>query len=418
MRILLFPLGSAGDVHPFVGIGLALKARGHDVVLSTSAYFDDMVRKAGLESAPIGTREDFARTLADPDLWHPSRAFATVIHKGVENTYQPVLETVRRLNKPGETVVVGATLSLGARTAAEAVGIPYVSVHLAPAIFYSTIKPPFFPGMIWGSWVPRWFHRFQLWVGRKATDRIALPGLNRFRAGLGLPPAREIIRDWWHAPKRTIGLFPEWFAPVQPDWPSQTKLTGFPLFDEKGQRETPPALLKFLDDGEPPILFTPGSAMAHGGDFFREAVRACTMLGRRGLLLSQFPETVPKDLPASIAHFEYAPFSEVMPRCAALVSHGGIGTCAQALRAGIPHLVQYMAHDQPDNAQRLIALGVGDGLAARKFKAAVVARKLAALLDSAEVKASCKAAAAKFNPQQWMQQTCELIEDVKSASRR
>lgn len=409
-RILLFPIGSAGDVHPFIGIGQALQARGNHVVIGTSGYFEDTVRKAGLEFAPIGTREDFEKALADPDLWNPSKAFETVIRKGVENTYQPILEAARRLHKPGETIIVGATLSLGARTAAEAVDAPYVSVHLAPSVFLGTIKPPVFPGMIRGRWVPRWAYALQLWVGRRMTDKIALPGLNKFRAGLGLPPAREVVRDWWHSPKLTIGLFPGWFAAKQPDWPAQTRLTGFPLFDEKGQRETPSGLREFLDAGEPPILFTPGSAMAHGQEFFRESVAACNLLGRRGLLLSQFPETVPADLPPTVAHFTYAPFSEVMPRCAALVSHGGIGTCAQALRAGIPHLVQHMAHDQPDNAQRLIELGVGDGIAVGKFRAKAAARKLAALLDDPRVTANCKSVAARFAPEQWIQQTCELIE--------
>ena len=410
MRILLFPIGSAGDVHPFIGIGLALRERGHEVVLSTSAYFEDTARRAGLEFAGIGTREEFERTLQDPDLWHPRRAFATVIHKGVEHTYQPILDVVRERHKPGDTIVVGATLSLGARTAAEAVGAPYVSVHLAPAVFMSSARPAVFPGMLMGRWVPRWAYRLQLWLGRRATDAIALPGLNRFRAGIGLPPALEIIRDWWHAPGRTIGLFPDWFAPVQPDWPPQTRLTGFVLFDESGRRESPPGLARFLDDGEPPILFTPGSAMAHGREFFREAVAACRLLGRRGLLVSRFPETVPDELPLTICHVEYVPFSEIMPRCAALVSHGGIGTCAQALRAGIPHLVQHMAHDQPDNASRIAELGTGAGIAARRFKAAVVADKLAAMLDSAAVRANCRNAASRFTPARWLQQTCELIE--------
>src|SRR5690606_34135251 len=201
------------------------------------------------------------------------------------------------------------------------------------------------------------------------ADHHILPGLNRFRREHGLAPVRDIIRDWWHSPDRVIGLFPEWFGPPQPDWPKQTVLTGFPLFDEKGLRELPPGLEEFLQAGEPPVVFTPGSAMAHGHEFFEEGVKALELGGRRGLLLSRFPETVPKRLPESVRHFEYVPFSEVLPRSAALVYHGGVGTCAQALQAGIPHLVQHMAHDQLDNLSRVRDLGVGDGLAPKQFKA-------------------------------------------------
>lgn len=410
MRILIVPIGSAGDVHPFVGVGLALQARGHEVTLATSGYFEAMVRKAGLAFQPIGTKEDFEKALADPDIWHPSRAFGAIVRSGIEPSYQVILDTVRDLHKPGETVVVGSTLALGARTAAEAVGAPYVSVHLAPSIFLSLDRPPIFSGMIHGAWVPRFLYRLQLWMGRRMADKAVLPGLNRFRRELGLPPAREIIRDWWHAHALSIGLFPDWFGKPQPDWPPQTRLTGFPLFDEKDQREPEPELEQFLAQGEPPVLFTPGSAMAHGQAFFREAVEACRILRLRGLLLSQFPETIPRGLPPGVRHFHYAPFSEVMPRCAALVSHGGIGTCAQALRAGIPHLVQHMAHDQPDNATRLIELGTGDGIAAGKFRAPAVAAKLRRLVEDQAVALRCREFAGRFTPEEWMQQTCKLIE--------
>lgn len=409
MRILIFPMGSAGDVHPFLGIGRALRGRGHDVRVVVNSYFEGAVRKSGLEFDSLGSIEEFKRVLDNPDLWNPQRAFRTLVREALEPTYAAIVEAARTHNQPGETLVVGSTLAIGARTAAEVIDAPYVSVHLAPSVFLSLHKVPRFDGMLWGPWVPRWLSRLQLWVGRKLTDRTVLPGLNRFRASLGLPPAREVIRDWWHSPRLSLGLFPDWFGPPQPDWPPQTRLTGFPLFDESGQIVPPPELEDFLASGPPPVVFTPGTAMAHGADFFRESVRACRRLGVRGILLTRFPETLPRELPASVRHFEYVPFSEVLPRAAALVSHGGIGTCAQALRAAIPHLVQHMAHDQADNAARLHELGVGDGIPARRYSAELVVEKLEALL-SAPVRARCRALAAKFTPDDWIRRSCELIE--------
>ena len=73
--------------------------------------------------------------------------------------------------------------------------------------------------------------------------------------------------------------------------------------------------------------------------------------GRRGLLLSRHREHIPRTLPSDVRHVEYAPFSELLPRCAALVHHGGIGTSAQALAAGVPQLIMPMGHDQPDNSR-------------------------------------------------------------------
>ncbi len=409
MRVLIFPLGSAGDVHPFLGVGAALAARGHDVIVATSGYFEPVVRKTGLQFASLGTAQDFEKVTQDPNLWHPKKAFETVVRKGIEPGYARTLEIAREFHQPGNTVIVGSTLAIGGRTAAEIVGAPFVTVHLAPSIFFSIDKPPLFAGMWWGPRVPRFATRFQFWVAKRLTDGIVLPGLNKFRAAHGLAPASDVVRQWWHSPRRVIGLFPAWFGPPQRDWPPQVRLTGFPMFDEQGHREPPEGLEEFLRAGDAPVIFTPGSAMAHGQDFFRQSVRACTLLGRRAILLSQFPETIPRDLPPSVRHFRYIPFSEVFPRAAALVSHGGIGTTAQALRAGIPHLVQHMAHDQLDNAQRLVELGVGESLAAAKYRAPAVAEKLGRLLKDPAVKQRSAELAARFEPEKWMAQTCDLI---------
>ncbi len=169
-------------------------------------------------------------------------------------------------------------------------------------------------------------------------------------------------------------------------------------------------LADWLTDGEPPVVFTPGSAMAHGGRFFHEAVKAMQMLGRRALLLTQYPETVPKDLPATVRHAAWAPMSEVLKHAAALVYHGGVGTCAQSLMAGVAHLVMHMAHDQLDNLSRIHDLGVGDGAAPGKFKARWIAEQVDWLTGDTGIRAKCAEVATRFEPERWMQQTCELVE--------
>src|SRR5262249_61350306 len=97
--------------------------------------------------------------------------------------------------------------------------------------------------------------------------------------------------------------------------------------------------------GEPPVVFPPGTMMRHPRQFFAEAVDACGRLGRRGLLLSRFRDQLPERLPEGVRHFDYVPLSQVLPRAAALVSHGGIGTLSQALAAGIPPAVMPLGFD-------------------------------------------------------------------------
>jgi UDP:flavonoid glycosyltransferase YjiC (YdhE family) len=175
------------------------------------------------------------------------------------------------------------------------------------------------------------------------------------------------------------------------------------------------SLLKFLDAGDAPIAFTPGSAMAQGQLFFAAAVDACRRLGRRGILLTRQSGQVPADLPPSMIHVRFAPFSELLPRCAALVHHGGIGTTSQALRAGTPQLVMAMAHDQLDNADRAVKLGVAATIKRRKFTGRNVARALAALLAKPGLCENCVAVASRFVGHDALAETAAAIEQMRRA---
>jgi UDP:flavonoid glycosyltransferase YjiC (YdhE family) len=250
------------------------------------------------------------------------------------------------------------------------------------------------------------------WLTDVAADRIMAPPVNELRRQLGLAPIRHITSRWWHARDRVIGLFPSWFASPQSDWPSQAVVTGFPLYDERGVTATPVEVERFLLAGSPPIVFLAGSANRQGHAFFEAAVRACRRLKRRGVLLSRFPEQLPSTMDHDVQHFDYVPLSELLPRAAALVHHGGIGTMAQGLAAGVPQLVMPMTFDQPDNAIRLTRLGAGRWLTPRAFTETAVARELALLIGSREVAARCHDLARRLQGQDAVGQTCDLIEEV------
>jgi UDP:flavonoid glycosyltransferase YjiC (YdhE family) len=389
VNALLVPLGSAGDVHPFVGLGAALRSRGHRVTVITNEHFGPLVRRQGLEFEPLGSEAEFLAVMDDPDLWHPTRAFRTVMTK-VAEMIRPSYDRIAGRIVPGETVVVSSMLGFGPRIAHDALGVPLVTVHLQPSVLRSLDAPPVYPSIGDLARWPRRLRRLLFWLMDAAMiDRVLAPPVNRFRAELGLPPVRRLFDRWMHSPQLVLGLFPDWFGPPQRDWPPNVVLTGFPLYDEAAVREPDPAVEAFLGGGEPPVVVTPGSAMKHGREFFAEAIEALRRLGRRGAFLTRYRDQLPGRLPGGFAHFDYVPFSRILPRAAALVHHGGIGTTAQALAAGIPHLVMPMAHDQPDNAARLERLGVGRSLPPKRFRAPAVAGALGDLLDSGAVAARC-----------------------------
>ena len=208
-------------------------------------------------------------------------------------------------------------------------------------------------------WFKQAFFRLIDWA---AIDRRLKRPLNDFRAALGLPAVDRVLHQWVHSPQCVIGFFPEWFAERQPDWPPRTHLVGFPLWDGGGETSAgamslSPEAEEFLDAGAPLLVFTPGSAAATMQRFFAESVEAARRLDVRAMLITNFQEQLPRDLPRNVRAFGYLPFSEVLPRAALLVYHGGIGTLAQTIERGIPHLAVPNGHDQFDNAWRIERLG-------------------------------------------------------------
>jgi UDP:flavonoid glycosyltransferase YjiC (YdhE family) len=437
MDLLVITLGSAGDVHPYLGIGTAMRARGHGVTVATYPAFEAMVRSAGLGYVALPRPDKAAYQGILPESDHHGsggaarRLLGAALHPlsrpwrrlARASTVLPLLRPVYAIITdrfvPGQTVVVASGDALGARVAHDRLGVPLVTAYLAPAYgLRSARHPPIQPPLPLTPRAPARYNRAVYWLAdRLVIDQVLGPALNAFRRELGLPPVRRLFAEWRHSPQRVLGLFPPWFGEPQPDWPARTALTGFPLYDEGPQAELPAPLQQFLDRGPPPVVFTPGSAMKRAGQFFEEAIRSCEQLGRRGLLLTRFREQVPERLPDAVRHVEYAPLSRLLPHAAALVHHGGIGTAAQALRAGKPQVVVPRRHDQWDNAERLRRLGVAQVLGPAGRQAHPLTEALDQLLTSSEVNACCRAVARRLEGEEAMEQSCRVIEEMLPQAR-
>lgn len=416
MKMILVPIGSHGDVHPFIALGMELARRGHQVLVLTNDHFQKLVEKARLTFVSLSTTEEFQELINHPDLWHPSRGarllFGSLNRFPLRLVYERILEHY----EPGHTVVVNSPLGLGARVAQDKFGVPLATVHIAPSSLPSVHLAPVLPVGALPSWSPRWLRRLAYWCGdRLVVDPLVCKELNRFRAELGLPPVYRIITRYWNSPQLVLGLFPNWFAPRQPDWPPQLQLTGFPRFDEATMTDMPAGLEEFLQAGEPPLIFTPGSAMTQGQSFFRAALEACQRLQRRGLFLTGYEDHLPSPLPESVQHFRYVPFSRVFPRAAAVIHHGGIGTTSQALAAGVPQLIMPMGFDQPDNAARVFRLGAGNMLYPKKFMGGNVAAALQPLL-TASVRQRCQEIAGWFAGANPIGEACDWLEKLGQES--
>lgn len=360
MRVLLVTVGSHGDVHPFIALARALINTGHTPAILTNPHFARVVEGAGVECLPIGEDLDIRDIIAARPVMDAHRGPMTVMRELMLPVVGQVYErTLDALKNWRADVCVAHPICMGAPWACERAGVPCDTAALAPSMWFNPAdRLVMIP---WGSPEPhRWTVRAQLAAGR-VMMRLALDsGLNRARRELGLPRLKDGFFSEALGGRHNLGLWSPHFRGAVPGDSVKGRICGFPWHDTVREPDPEWARIEeFLSSGEPPVVFTLGTAAVHSpGDFYAQAARACSAIGRRGVLLVGRDEYLPRSLPAGVAAFTYAPYSKLLPRCAATVHHAGIGTTAQTLRSGRPSVPVPFAHDQFDNAARLHRLGV------------------------------------------------------------
>jgi UDP:flavonoid glycosyltransferase YjiC (YdhE family) len=379
-RIVLTTLGSLGDLHPYLALGLGLRARGHRVALATHEYYRTKIEEEGIEFFPVrpdGNPEDRELIALAMDIKKgPERVLRDIVLPVLRESYEDLLAAAH-----GADLLVGHPLTFAVPLVAGVLGIRWASAVLSPIGFFSAYDPPVLPPYPWlvhlralGPRVNRWVMDF----GRRSVLPWTEP-VRRLRAELGLPPGENPIFEGQHSPDLVLALFSSLLAERQPDWPPQTVTAGYLFYDRHGgPPELPADVEDFLAAGEPPLVFTLGSAaVINPGTFFAESAAAAQRLGRRAVLIGAEPQ---ENLPESILVAPYLAYSRIFPRAAAVVHQGGIGTVGQALAAGRPMLVVPFSHDQPDNAARLVRRGVARTLGRNQYRAAPAAAELQQLL--------------------------------------
>ena len=300
---------------------------------------------------------------------------------------------------------------VAARIVAEQLGMPWALAVLQPASFLSAYDPSVIPVFPWLARFRRFgsiLNRGIVRLSKAIANRWAEP-VHQLRSELGLPPlmGNPFIDDKY-SPFLVLALFSQVFASPQPDWAATTIQTGFPFFDDGSKLSAD--LQCFLDAGEPPIVFTLGSAVVMTpGTFFRESIRVPERLKRRAVLLMG-RNPLPQNLPPWVMALGYVPHNLLFPQACAIVHQGGVGTTAAALQAGRPTLVMPYSHDQPDNAARVERLGTSLSIARQRYSATLVGRKLDKLLDDPQYAANAKRVAGAMARERGVDTACNAIE--------
>jgi rhamnosyltransferase subunit B len=415
MRWLLTSWGSRGDLHPFLALGRGLKARGHEVTLVGHPEWGAETEAAGLRFVSTGEPPRSDLLVRYPEImsgkWGGLVSLHALVKHGIAPGFEAVLSALLA-EAPTHDVIVAHHFVFPAPLAAELAGKPWATVSLAPGVVPSAHARP---GTHFGSggsgFLARKRNRFLWSSGGLITRTVVDPMVNRFRRRHGLKPIRDAVFEA-HSSRLNLQLYNEHFASCAPDWSSEKRLAGFCFYDPPDVQALPVEAEEFLARGEPPVLFTLGSAAVHTpGAFFSMAVEVLQKLRLRGVLLIGPEENRPARLPDDVLALAYAPFGLLMPRVRAVVHQCGVGTLSHTLRAGVPSVAYPFAFDQPNNARRLMDLGVAEAVLPHQRTARYLEQALQRLL-AGDAPLRARHLGDRVRAEDGVGRACEVLEET------
>jgi len=351
LKFMLSSLGTLGDLLPILALGKELMERGYACHMLGSAPGAPLAQQQGLEYSTVSP----ARV---SDRGGPEETFDTYVAPSYEPTFR-IFERERAAGNP--LVVVNQSNYSATSLMCELYRLPLVRSILYPALIHSLEAPP----MPWrapangplGKSFKR--HLLPRIYEERERDSYRLRTVNVHRLTLGLHPLSS-LQETDPLIQLRFAFFPDWYAARAGDWPDLEQV-GFPLPPPQG--ELPRAVTRLIETYGPPLVFTPGTGVADVQLFFAEAQRCCALLDRPGVFLSprcsgEYAAGRGK-ADSRVLGLDYVDLGLLLPHAALLVHHGGMGTTARALQAGIPQIICPHGYDQPDNGARVSDLGVG-----------------------------------------------------------
>jgi UDP:flavonoid glycosyltransferase YjiC (YdhE family) len=425
LRIVLSNIGTFGDINPLIAIALELKRRGHTPVMAVPAVFEPKIVPLGLEFHAVRPDIDPKNTILAEMVYDvkkgTERGLREFLFPVLRESYDDLLDAA---TKPARAdLLLLGELNYAGPLVAEVTGIPWASYVLAPLSFFSAFDPPvlpMYPRLARADKAVPGFGRAIRRLARFVSRKWPQP-IYDLRRELGLERGANPLFDAKHSPHLVLALFSRVLGTEQKDWPANTKITGFCYYDsDAGNAKLPAHLEEFMAAGEPPVVFTLGSAaVLAAGKFYEFSAKAAKRMGIRAvLLIGNDPRNrLQQDLPPSICVAEYAPYSALFSKAAMVVHQGGVGTTAQCLRAGKPMLIMPYSHDQPDNGRRMRRLKVGRVIQRGKYTPLRVARKLKAMLAEPLLARRAQAVAARLEQEDGVGAACNALEELYERTR-
>lgn len=384
MRIAIIAPGSRGDVEPYIALGKGLARAGQAVRLVSHQDFESLARSHGLEFWPvegqvqaIAQSQEMRSRLEGGNFLSVMAQMANEAERGAIHFAEAGLAACQ-----GVDLILAGLAGLFVGTAlGEKLGLPVVQafyIPLTPTRAFPSFLVPKAPDWSGGvlNRLSYQVARQVLWQGFRRADRLARKAvLNLPAAAFWGPFGSNVIQSLV-----LYGYSPA-VIPLPPDWDGDVHVTGYWFLDPAEDWSPPKALVEFLEAGSPPVYVGFGSMSSRNPEETADlVVKAVAEAQQRAILLSGWSGLQTRDLPESVLMVDSVPFSWLFPRVAAVVHHGGAGTTAAGLRAGVPSVVVPFFGDQFFWGQRVAELGVGPEPVPRKK---LTVERLADAIDQA-----------------------------------
>lgn len=363
MKILLIGYGSRGDVQPLIALGHGLKNAGYDVAIAAGANFREMVTDAGFGYEAFRTDMHAMMNSASGQAWIEKSSANSMVEaqnmKRMMNEYGATMgEDILRMAQNADILVSGLPTFMLTHAIAQKLGKKHQTIMLAPlnptADAAATLVPSIPGRKIFAN-------RFSGYIGQYFTYWIFQEASNAYLKSIGQTPMR--YGDYTRAYNREVpviyGISPR-VMPRPDDWHDKIFVTGYWFQDAADDWTPSPELAAFLDGGEPPVYIGFGSMSNQDPEGTAKLmIDALKKTRKRGIILSGWAGLKAENLPEDILLLDSAPHDWLFPKMAAVMHHGGAGTTAAALRAGVPNTVVSHMADQPYWGRRVYELGVG-----------------------------------------------------------
>ncbi|MFZ2537577.1 MAG: glycosyltransferase [Oscillospiraceae bacterium] len=384
-----------GDVLPFMRIGRALKHRGHHVTIITHCYFEKTAQLFGLNFEPWDTQEEYNLLIEFMNGGIPSSPESDKL-KAFKQQFESIPvrlkeyeKVLKHCQKEHTVIVAKCRSSIGAFLVAEKRQLPLVTIFMNPMepVSMSTYNE------LYGS-----------------ND---IEQMNELRSKVGLEPISSWIQ-WHSAGMMSLGLWPEWFANQEDfNWPNHILCVGFPVEDQPqfSSYEIPDDIAQLLNGKTPPIIISGGTTKMLNPKFYPASAKACGLMNIPTILLTRYAELVPEILPSNVKWCEYLPLDEILPKCQAIIHHGGIGTSSGSLKCGIPQLVLPFFGDGLFNGRQLKKLGIAECLPVIRWTPEYIKMSLEKLTQ-VQYKQTCREYQQKMEKTNAIDLACNHIEDI------